>query len=312
MMPMVSIIIPTYNRANLIGYTLDSIIEQTYKNWECLVIDDGSSDNTSEVLAEIIEKDSRIKYFHRPKTIPKGPSPCRNYGFSLGKGNYVNFFDSDDIMLPNKLETEVEILNRTTFDFTICQTQFFDNNTNDKLGYWNNQLFSDDAINDFIMLKIGWSTNSPLWKRSSLEKHKLLFKENLMGPDDYDFHIQVLHLQLKPFIINNVHVLNRVHPDRIENLSTKSIAKSIIVSDLLENRKEYGLSTICINSQKKYAIYLIKNLYKNKNSIVALNLSKKLNNLFPEYFTKHRILKAFVIGYFFRISNRGYSLINKI
>ena len=65
--PLVSIIIPTYNRAHLIKETLDSVLTQTYTNWECIIVDDGNSDNTEEVINSYIAKDQRFKYCHRPQ-----------------------------------------------------------------------------------------------------------------------------------------------------------------------------------------------------------------------------------------------------
>ena len=105
--PLVSIIIPTYNRAHLIGETLDSVLAQTYTHWECIVVDDGSTDATDEVLATYVEKDSRFQYHHRPKDRPKGANACRNYGFELSKGEFVNWFDDDDIMLEYFLQTKI-------------------------------------------------------------------------------------------------------------------------------------------------------------------------------------------------------------
>ena len=64
--PLVSIIIPTYNRAHLIGETLDSVLAQTYQNWECIIVDDGSSDNTDDVVNDYVKKDPRFKYYYRP------------------------------------------------------------------------------------------------------------------------------------------------------------------------------------------------------------------------------------------------------
>lgn len=84
--PLVSIIIPTYNRAHLIGETLDSVLAQIYTNWECIVVDDGSTDSTAELLAFYVEKDSRFQYHHRPKDRLKGANACRNYGFELSRG----------------------------------------------------------------------------------------------------------------------------------------------------------------------------------------------------------------------------------
>ncbi|HEX9600942.1 MAG TPA: glycosyltransferase family 2 protein, partial [Mariniflexile sp.] len=65
--PLVSIIIPTYNRGHLIGETLESVLCQTYDNWECLVIDDGSTDNTDALVQGYLNKDNRIKFYHRPE-----------------------------------------------------------------------------------------------------------------------------------------------------------------------------------------------------------------------------------------------------
>ena len=78
--PLVSIIIPTFNRAHLIGETLDSILAQTYTHWECLITDDGSTDNSIEIIQEYVTKDTRFKLFTRPANRPKGANACRNIG----------------------------------------------------------------------------------------------------------------------------------------------------------------------------------------------------------------------------------------
>ena len=85
----VSIIIPTYNRCHLIGQTLDSIISQSYKNWECIVVDDGSTDYTDELIEFYCRKDFRIRYFRRPKNRLKGANACRNYGWSKSSGRVI-------------------------------------------------------------------------------------------------------------------------------------------------------------------------------------------------------------------------------
>src|SRR5436190_24140540 len=98
---LVSIIIATYNRANLIGETLDTLKTQSYSNWECIIVDDGSSDNTEQVVSEFIKDDYRIKFFQRPNNIPKGPNGARNYGINQSQGEYIMSLDSDDFLLPN-------------------------------------------------------------------------------------------------------------------------------------------------------------------------------------------------------------------
>src|SRR5690606_31488967 len=107
--PLVSIIIPTYNRAHLIGETLDSVLAQTYKNWECIVVDDGSTDGTDALLASYCKKDARFQYHHRPKEHLPGGNGARNYGFMLSKGEYIQWFDSDDVMEVNTLTEKISL-----------------------------------------------------------------------------------------------------------------------------------------------------------------------------------------------------------
>ena len=114
---MLSIIIPNYNRASLIGETLDSIIAQTYIHWECLVVDDGSSDTSEAVVRTYCEKDKRIQFYRRPSLKQKGANACRNYGLELSKGKYINWFDSDDIMNKDKLKLQVEALENSSYPF---------------------------------------------------------------------------------------------------------------------------------------------------------------------------------------------------
>ena len=111
--PLVSIIIPTYNRVHLIGETLDSIIAQTYQNWECIVVDDGSTDGTDELMAAYVGQDSRFQYHHRPEERLSGGNAARNYGFEMSKGEYINWFDSDDLMHSEKLEKQVKTLHNS-------------------------------------------------------------------------------------------------------------------------------------------------------------------------------------------------------
>ena len=96
--PLFSIVIPTYNRAHLIGKTIESILKQVFADFEILVVDDGSKDNTEEVVNTFTDK--RIQYYKK-QNAERGAA--RNYGSNRAKGLYVNFFDSDDLMYPNHL-----------------------------------------------------------------------------------------------------------------------------------------------------------------------------------------------------------------
>jgi len=106
---LVSIIIPTYNRANLLPTAILSVINQTYQSWELIIVDDGSTDNTKQIVEEFIKKDSRIKYFYQEN---KGQPFAMNTGIKLSKGKFIAFLDDDDEWYLEKLEKQIEFLNK--------------------------------------------------------------------------------------------------------------------------------------------------------------------------------------------------------
>ena len=126
MEPLISVIIPTFNRASIIGSTINSIINQTYQNWECIIIDDLSRDYTYELIQFYAEKDSRIIYFKRPQNWQKGANSCRNYGLDKSSGVYVNWFDSDDIMDREFLDLKYRFITKSNCDFIVSKTMFHD------------------------------------------------------------------------------------------------------------------------------------------------------------------------------------------
>jgi len=107
LMPLVSVIIPTYNRCKLVLQAIQSVQNQTVEDLEVLVVDDGSTDDTQKRIAAIT--DNRIRYLRNPR---KGISSARNFGIENSKGKYISFLDSDDLWLPEKLEEQLEILNQ--------------------------------------------------------------------------------------------------------------------------------------------------------------------------------------------------------
>ena len=104
--PLVSVVMPAFNAAELIGPTLESVISQSFGDWELLVVDDCSKDSTREVVQAWADKDSRIKLITLPSNFG-GPAGPRNEGVRLARGQYVAFLDSDDIWHPEKLKTQV-------------------------------------------------------------------------------------------------------------------------------------------------------------------------------------------------------------
>jgi glycosyltransferase involved in cell wall biosynthesis len=207
---LISIIIPIFNRQHLIEETLNSIKAQTYTNWECIIVDDGSTDDTYNVTSNLIKGDNRFQLYNRPLDFAKGPSSCRNYAITKMTGDFIQFFDSDDVMHPNHLQLKIEAIK--TYDFVICQLQeftgAFDTNlfSSAKQPYINRStnVFEDFATGTFPMLMV-----APLWKASSL-KPFLPIKENLHILEDHELYARALSQNKTYAIINTPLIFYRV------------------------------------------------------------------------------------------------------
>lgn len=141
--PLVSIIIPCYNAQSTISQTIESVINQTYKDWEMLIIDDCSSDNSGEIIKKYVSRDIRIKYFQTPA--PTGsPSIPRNIGLENANGTYVAFLDADDLWLPKKLESQIEFMEQNNINFV-----YSDYEKIDYMGNRNNRIIKMPSVSSF-------------------------------------------------------------------------------------------------------------------------------------------------------------------
>lgn len=116
--PKISIVTPSYNAEGLIGSTIESVIRQSFSDWEMLIVDDCSNDGTREVVSEWSEKDSRIRLISLPENFG-GPAGPRNVGVREAKGQYVAFLDADDIWHPSKLALQLQLAEKHRADF-VC------------------------------------------------------------------------------------------------------------------------------------------------------------------------------------------------
>lgn len=197
---LVSIIIPAFNRAGIIKETLDSISNQTYSDWECIVVDDGSNDDTYSVIESFSRKDPRIKGFKRPETKPKGANACRNYGLSLAKGKYVIFFDSDDIMATTCLEQRVKLFSEhQDKDLLVFSMGVFRDATVFEV-YPHRKVINlslEETLEDFILSDtLPWNVCRPIFK-TDLIQNKIAFNEKIHNFQDEEFNIRLLGF-LKP------------------------------------------------------------------------------------------------------------------
>jgi len=113
---MVSIITPTYNCARFIAETIESVLTQTYSDWEMIIVDDCSNDNTKEIVEKYQEQDSRIQYHCLEKN--SGAAIARNLALSLAKGKWIAFLDSDDLWQPEKLSKQIQFMEKNGYAFS--------------------------------------------------------------------------------------------------------------------------------------------------------------------------------------------------
>ncbi|WP_028377708.1 glycosyltransferase family 2 protein [Leeuwenhoekiella sp. MAR_2009_132] len=176
---LVSIIIPVFNRASFLEATLNSVKAQNYQNWECIVVDDHSTDDSWKILNTYQHEDSRFKVFKRPDARPKGANACRNFGFEQASGMYVNWFDSDDLMKPTFLQSKIDKHAGGNFDLVLSKTIISTLGSNEYVNEHRTKL-SSNLLEDFLTRKITWYLPDPMFKKSFLIGH-ILFDENLLG-----------------------------------------------------------------------------------------------------------------------------------
>jgi|SRR5690554_465997 len=234
--PLVSIIIPTYNRAHLIGETLDSVLAQTYQNWECIVVDDGSTDNTDEVMAEYMARDSRFQYHHRPEDRLPGGNAARNYGFDVSKGEYIQWFDDDDIMVPDFLSFKMREFT-TEIKFVICSGNYVDEN----LRFLKTIVYSNpiNLFKDYSLWSLKIFTPSIIFKKYFLENRKL-FNLSIQRGQETEFFSRIF-FKIAPHqykILDTPLFLYRQHND------TKSIRNKVYKSTYAWSKSYIALENL--------------------------------------------------------------------
>ena len=120
--PLISVVIPAYNAGQFLDETLESVLSQTYENWECIIVNDGSTDNTESVAKKWCEKDSRFRLTNKENG---GLSSARNWGIKESKAEYIAFLDADDILTSDNLEVRINVLIEQNVDLVATKLQHF-------------------------------------------------------------------------------------------------------------------------------------------------------------------------------------------
>lgn len=186
--PLVSVIIPTYNGARFIKETIQSALDQTYPNSEIIVIDDGSTDNTPDIIKSI--HDQRMIFIRQENA---GVASARNHAIRISKGDYIAFLDHDDLWLPVKLEKQIPLFERdATAGLVICDTIFFNKNGDVKRLYAKKKppvgnIFRSLLTNYFISLE------TAILRRSALDSLDEWFDERLSMIEEVELFARIAY-----------------------------------------------------------------------------------------------------------------------
>ncbi len=188
--PSVTICIPSFNREDLVGETLESLLAQTLPEWEAIVVDDGSTDTAMAVVSEYARRDSRIRLLERGRG-PKGACTCRNIAVEHAVGRYVLFLDTDDLLAPFALAQRVQVLDDNSgLDFAIFPMLLFRGEPASADRQWNIDTGEDDLIRLLKLDPICQGTGT-LWRRDSFVR---------VGGWDETLHVwQDIELHLRAF-----------------------------------------------------------------------------------------------------------------
>jgi glycosyltransferase involved in cell wall biosynthesis len=294
---MVSVIIPTYNRANTIRKAAESVLEQTYKDIELIIVDDGSTDNTDEVLKEIQKNDKRVivcKHDHN-----RGACAARNTGILNSKGDYIAFQDSDDIWMKEKIEKQMEVMERENVDVCFCQAEV--------IKYGRKELVPvifEPGVQEKIETVFTISTQTLLFKRDIFFNN--MFDERIPRLQDFDLMVRVARKN-KLFFLDVPLVKVILSVDSITNQNEKLLSACEILYEKYPNlKKEYPKSCVQI------ARVLIKSSFnessKMRNRIIKLaliydNTVKTILSI-PYYCLRQWLVRTYLVIYYGYFKNK--------
>ena len=224
----ISVIMPCYNQGHFLEETCNSISNQTYQNWEVLIINDGSTDETESIALNISDKDSRFKYFYKEN---HGLSSARNHGLNNISGDYVQFLDSDDLLSPSKLDVSL----KSKKDLIVTNFNHIESNkitppfcdlTNQNISFQN--ILNNWDIEFSISIHCGLI-------RSTLLKD-IRFNEKLKAKEDWFFWLEYLNKKPSTAFINEPLVTYRLHGSSMTQDYDHMLKNTQKVFELITNK----------------------------------------------------------------------------
>lgn len=265
--PLISIIVPCYKQAQYLSECLQSVLDQTYQNWECIIVNDGSPDDTENIAKAWCIKDKRIKYLYKDNS---GVSAARNAGITIAKGQWILPLDADDKIAPQYLELAVQVIEKDdNIGIIYCEAEFF----GDKTGKWELGSFSFESL-----LKENMIFCTAFFKKEDWAKIGGYDCNMIHGFEDWEFWINlminirkdVLKLNYNGFYYRKTKTTSR--DDLINsNIHLKRQMEIMIYNKHLDTYLAY-YGTMQDILRKQDAINGENNFLKNENAVLYKEL----------------------------------------
>ncbi|HEX8677859.1 MAG TPA: glycosyltransferase [Segetibacter sp.] len=265
---MISVIIPCFNSERFIVRAIESVLKQTYKNYEIIVVDNNSFDNTTGIIYDYMNRcPNKIKVLHEYK---KGAPAARNKGLYEAKGEWIQFLDSDDELLPDKLKQQIEVADSSEAD-VVTGSSYIYKVINNKLDKSLRKVESGDVWKGLLTSKLG-ITSANLWKRKALLAVEG-WDENKSSSQEYDLLFRMLknnsNISFCPVPLTIVHinpnsVSNSQNDSRIVEILDNSITLRLEIKDYLKSQNKL---TKELNQATDKHIYLMLISYSSMISV---------------------------------------------
>ncbi len=304
MKPIVTVLMTVYNGKNYLNEAIESVLCQTLNNYEFLIVDDASTDNSIEIIDSY--HDSRIKLLKNKKNI--GQTASLNKGLAIAQGKYIARFDQDDVCLPKRLEEQVAFFKKNPSISILCSREYSINEQGKRIGVWKRDLNNYGAFLGYIILGL-----NPVWTPSVMFVRDVFLQLGGFNVDygpssDFEFWSRMALKRLNAKVVPKFHQLRRIHNQSQSNLmadeqlqATKRALSNVITYflDKEDNRDLLGvllLENYKINKFNKKDLLIVS----NKINALIVNISLK-QNLNKDEVISLKILMFKRIGYGFKI-----------
>lgn len=305
---LISIIVPIYNSEKYLKDLFESIDNQKYKNYELILLDDGSTDNSKKTCKDYVKKNKNAKYYHKDNS---GVSDTRNQGIRMAKGNYICFIDSDDIISENYLSNFIEELDKESNTMLCCRCKKFKNKKEIKPEIKNKAVLKEYVNKnkyDLIFTEYaGYSVNK-LFKRETIIKNSIFFNSEIGMCEDLLFVFEYLKYVDKVHCLSNTNYYYREVEQSasksLKNLKWFSIFKTYnklkeelnLCSPFFIN-KYYYMYNFYILFAKFRLRYIKRDIEYNKIKKIIESNKKIIKNKY-KCFTIRQKIKLFIFKYF--------------